>query len=73
MKYVLLMIIFILPTSLTELFSQSLNGVLTLNPYPSPYASDWENNPTALGSLIIYNSTGKNLEIRIRAIITMQG
>lgn len=33
----------------TELFSQSFNEVLTLNPYPSTYPSDWENNPSALG------------------------
>ena len=73
MKRILLIIFFILSISLTELFSQSLNGVLTLTPYPSPYASDWENNPAALGSLTIYNNTGRAIDIRIRAIITMQG
>lgn len=73
MKRILLIIFCILSISLTELFSQSFSGVLTLNPYPSPYASDWENNPAALGSLTIYNNSGRSIDIRIRAIIAMQG
>ena len=54
-------------------FAQSLSGSLTLNPYPSPYVSDWENNPSALGSLTIYNNLGRALQIRIRAQVSMQG
>jgi len=56
-----------------EIIPQSLSGTLTFNPYPSPYASDWEFNPTALGSLTIQNNLGRALEIRIRAVVTMQG
>ncbi len=58
---------------ITNLFSQNLNGTLTLNPYPSPYVSDWENNPAALGSLTLFKGEGRGFPIRIRAIVSMQG
>lgn len=73
MKRIQLLLLIIFLVALPEIYSQTLSGVLTLNPYPSPYASDWETNPAALGSLTIYNNTGRANEIRIRAIITMQG
>ncbi len=73
MKRILSIILIMLSVGLIELYSQSFSGILTLNPYPSPYASDWETNPAALGSLTIYNNTGRTNEIRIRAVITMQG
>ncbi len=73
MKRILSILFVVLSIGITEIFSQTFSGVLTLNPYPSPYASDWENNPAALGSLSIYNNSGRSIDIRIRAIITMQG
>ncbi|GMU96056.1 carboxypeptidase-like regulatory domain-containing protein [Ignavibacterium album] len=73
MKRILSILFVVLSIGMTELFSQTISGVLTLNPYPSPYASDWENNPAALGSLSIYNNSGRSIDIRIRAIITMHG
>ncbi|GIV45861.1 MAG: hypothetical protein KatS3mg036_0679 [Ignavibacterium sp.] len=73
MKKILSLIIIFLCTGLIDLYAQSFSGVLTLNPYPSPYASDWETNPSALGSLTIYNNSGRAIDIRIRAVITMHG
>lgn len=73
MKRILSILFVVLSIGMIELFSQTISGVLTLNPYPSPYASDWENNPAALGSLSIYNNSGRSIDIRIRAIITMHG
>lgn len=57
----------------SNIFSQSITGQLTLNPYPSPYVSDWENNPAALGSLTFIKGEGPGYQIRIRAIVSMQG
>ncbi|MBK7227836.1 MAG: carboxypeptidase regulatory-like domain-containing protein [Ignavibacteriales bacterium] len=57
----------------SNIFSQTLTGQLTLNPYPSPYVSDWENNPAALGSLTFIKGEGPGYQIRIRAIVSMQG
>lgn len=56
-----------------KLFSQSLSGNLNFNPYPSPYVSDWETNPSALGSLTIYNNSLSVIQIRLRAIVTKTG
>ena len=32
------------------------NATVTMQPFPSPYLGDWENNPT-IGSLTITNTT----------------
>jgi hypothetical protein len=52
---------------------QSLTAVLTVNPYPSPYISDWENNPAALGSLTIFNNQPRSFQIVIRASVSRSG
>ncbi|BDQ02020.1 hypothetical protein [Ignavibacterium sp.] len=53
--------------------SQSINGNLTFNSYPSPYVSDWETNPAALGGLTVFNNSSSAIEVRLRAIVTKQG
>lgn len=57
----------------SSLSSQSITATLTVNPYPSPYISDWENNPSALGSLTIFNNQPRNFQIVIRAVISRTG
>lgn len=69
---ILYTVILILIISISSI-AQSLSGSLTLNPYPSPYVSDWENNPSALGSLTIFQNSGRSFQIRIRAEVSMQG
>lgn len=69
-NFLLLLLFLFLPFNI---FSQTLNATLTLNPYPSPYVSDWEINPSALGSLTIIKSEGPGFPIIIRAIVSMQG
>ncbi len=39
-------------------YAQNWNAVLTIDPYPSPYISDWQNNPT-IGTLEVHNNTQK--------------
>lgn len=56
-----------------NVFSQSLSGSLTFNPYPSPYVSDWETNPSALGALTVFNNSSSVIQIRLRAIVTKAG
>lgn len=51
----------------SNVFSQSLSGSLTFNPYPSPYVSDWETNPSALGALTVFNNSSSVIQIRLRA------
>lgn len=55
------------------LLSQSITATLTVNPYPSPYISDWENNPSALGSLTIFNNQPRNFQIIIRSSVRRSG
>lgn len=55
------------------LFSQTITANLTVNPYPSPYISDWENNPSALGSLTIFNNQPRNFQIIIRSSVRRSG
>ncbi len=57
----------------SNLLSQSITATLTVNPYPSPYISDWENNPSALGSLTIFNNQPRNFQILIRASVSRSG
>lgn len=52
-----------------NIHSQDITGILTFNPYPSPYFSDWETNPSALGSLTIYNNSRTVIDIRILAVV----
>lgn len=68
----LLILILHLLTAQTS-FAQNWNALLNLNPYPSPYASDWEINPGALGSLTIFNNTGNGETIIINAIVSQEG
>jgi len=39
-------------------YAQNWNAMLTIDPYPSPYISDWQNNPT-IATLEVYNNTQK--------------
>lgn len=55
------------------LLAQSLSGNLTFNPFPSPYVSDWETNPSALGGLTIFNNSSSTIQVKLRAIVTKQG
>ena len=63
----------LLLTLSSNLFSQNITATLTVNPYPSPYISDWENNPAALGSLTIFNNQPRTFQIRIRASVSRSG
>jgi Carboxypeptidase regulatory-like domain len=42
---------------------------LFLQPFPSPYLSDWENNPS-IGSLTVFNNTGTSEEVLLHLTIT---
>ncbi len=42
------LILFILLYS--NLFPQSLSGVLSINPFPSPYISEWQRNASSMGN-----------------------
>jgi hypothetical protein len=37
---------------------------LVFDPYPSPYISDWENNP-GIGQAIITNGTANTVQVRV--------
>lgn len=39
-------------------YAQSWNAMFTIDPYPSPYISDWQSNPT-IAALEVYNNTQK--------------
>uniref|UniRef100_A0A832G1Q3 Uncharacterized protein n=1 Tax=Ignavibacterium album TaxID=591197 RepID=A0A832G1Q3_9BACT len=70
-KFVTLLILFLL--SFSNTFSQSISGSLTFNPYPSPYVSDWETNPSALGGLTVFNNSSSSIQIKLRAIVSKAG
>jgi hypothetical protein len=54
--------------------AQFISGNLNLNPYPSPYTSDWENNPNALGSLVInFNGDVLNYNVQLKFTIYKSG
>lgn len=36
--------------------SQQLNMTLNLNPFPSPYYSDWQRNPASIGFVTVFNN-----------------
>lgn len=52
--------------------AQNWNAILNLNPFPSPYISDWETNPAAMGSMTIFNNTGRSENIQIKSTVTHQ-
>ena len=43
--------------------AQTWNATLNLNPTPSPYISDWENNPTAVGQATIMNNGSSGRDV----------
>lgn len=45
------------------------DAILTIQPYPSPYYSDWETNPN-IGSLTVMNGTGSAADIRVFFTVT---
>jgi len=57
----------------TKIYTQNINATLTINPYPSPYVTDWQNNPAALGSITIFNNSGRSFKIVIKTSIATQG
>lgn len=54
------------------LYPQNWNAILTLNPFPSPYISDWETNPAAIGSMTVFNNTGESENVQIRTSVIHQ-
>lgn len=54
------------------LYAQNWNAILNLNPFPSPYISDWETNPAAIGSMTVFNNTGESENVQIRTSVTHQ-
>lgn len=54
------------------IYSQGWNATLNLNPFPSPYISDWETNPAAIGSMTIFNNSGRNNTVSIKSVVTHQ-
>ena len=49
------------------------NATLNIVPYPSPYVSDWENNISEIGQLIIYSNSNNPEKVRIRSVATLEG
>jgi len=47
----------------------SWNALLVVQPYPSPYLSDWQSNPS-IGSLTLLNNTGRLAQVKISLSIT---
>jgi len=45
--------------------AQIWDVTLNINPFPSPYVSDWENNPTAVGQATIENRTDNGEEVEL--------
>lgn len=66
----LLLLLTIFSSSL--IYSQGWNATLNLNPFPSPYISDWETNPAAIGSMTIFNNSGRNNTVSIKSVVTHQ-
>ena len=46
--------------------------ILALNPYPSPYLSEWETNPD-IGQADIINSSGEAVQVRVYLTLTRTG
>lgn len=56
--------------SFTSVYPQNWNATLNLNPFPSPYLSDWETNPAAIGSMTVFNNTNESENVYIRTAVT---
>ena len=67
-RFVLSFLIFILLLNSTPTIAQWVDLNIP-NPYPSPYISDWENNPT-IGSLTITNNTSSQADVLIYLTIS---
>ncbi|HEY0810893.1 MAG TPA: hypothetical protein VGD49_12065, partial [Longimicrobiales bacterium] len=60
---------FLLISASTKLASQSAwDAILNIDPYPSPYYSDWDNNPN-IASLTVVNP-GAATQVRIHFNVT---
>ncbi|MCU0405840.1 MAG: hypothetical protein MUE64_02515 [Ignavibacteriaceae bacterium] len=70
MKKIIILLLVIIMSSTVN--AQGWNAILNLNPFPSPYISDWETNPAAIGSMTIFNNSGRGEDIRIKASVTHQ-
>ncbi len=64
-------ILIILLLSAVQVLAQGWNAVLNINPYPSPYISDWQNNPASLGSMTIYRTGNTSEEVNISVDVTL--
>lgn len=53
-----------------KVYSQTFSAVTNINPFPSPYTSDWEINPAALGSVTLFNNRNSE-EVRLRVRIEL--
>ncbi|PWB72304.1 hypothetical protein C3F09_06875, partial [candidate division GN15 bacterium] len=61
---VLLLLSLALLLAVAPVFGQGdFTAILTFDPYPSPYISDWENNP-AIGQALITNGTSGTVSVR---------
>lgn len=63
-----LFFIFLLSTN-----SQTLNAFVNINPYPSPYMSDWEINPASLGSITVINNSADLKSVKVRVNLSGKG
>ena len=67
-RFGLSLLIFILLLNSTPTIAQ-WDVVMNLQPFPSPYIGDWENNPT-IGSLTITNNTSSQADVLIYLTIS---
>lgn len=67
-----LILLFLLVIVASTINAQGWNAILNLNPFPSPYISDWETNPAAIGSMTIFNNSGRGETILIKTSVTHQ-
>lgn len=67
-----LILLFLLAILASTINAQGWNAILNLNPFPSPYISDWETNPAAIGSMTIFNNSGRGETILIKTSVTHQ-
>ncbi len=52
-------------------YAQNITAVPNINPYPSPYTTDWETNPAALGSVTLFNNSNSDLQVKLRVRINL--
>ena len=73
-KYLTHLILVLLFFTQSNIICQpSWNGILNINPYPSPYISDWQNNPSSLGSLTIMRNGTSTEQVRITVSVNLDG